>query len=351
MISKELSRKVLIIGTDFNGKGGIAFLLHLYSKIFSPFLFICSHRFTTKWIQLRLAIGAFFKLLYYCIFTSVEIVHIHTASYRSFYRESVYVLLAKFFRRKVVLHIHGGEFELFYNTSSCYVKFVCKKVDCLVCVSDYFREAFNRLNLNKNILVLYNAILPPICSKSVYDGGKIKISFLGTIDDNKGVFDIIKCMVTNKEYFRNQVELHIGGIGDKERLMSMVIEGKIADFVYYHGWLDVVQKNELLAKTDIYLQPSYFESLGIAIIEAMSYGIPVIASHTGGIPELVESSRQGYLIEPGDINQLYTVLRLLIENQSLREKLGRNSLEKSKKFSIETMEKNMVQLYNKLLKI
>lgn len=350
MISGELCRKVLIIGTDFNGKGGIAFLLHLYSKIFSPFLFICSHRFTTKWVQLGLAIVAFFKLLYYCIFSSVKIVHVHTASYRSFYRESVYILLAKIFRRKVILHLHGGEFELFYNNSSRYVRFICKQADFVVGVSKYFGELFRELNLNENIFVLYNAIQPPLYEKKINNDGKIRISFLGTIDNNKGVFDIIDCMVVNREYFRDKIELHIGGIGDEKHLLAKMKEGNIIDFVRYDGWLDDIQKNELLAQTDIYLQPSYFESLGIAIIEAMSYGIPIIASNTGGIPELVKSSEHGYLIAPGDIEQLFYVLRLLIENKNLRENFGRNSLKKSKEFTIESMEKNIIRLYNILLK-
>ncbi len=349
LISTELCRKVLIIGTDYNGKGGIASLLFLYSKIFSPFLFVCSHRFTTKWGQLCLAITAFFKLIYYCIFSSIKIVHIHTASYRSFYRESIYVLVAKFFRRKVILHLHGGEFELFYKTFPGYIRFICRRVDCIVGVSNYFKDLFRKLDLNSNIIVVYNAIeLPLFCKKSNNDG-KVQVSFLGAIDHNKGVFDIIDCLVSNKEYFKDKIELNIAGIGNEERLLAMLGEGNILEFVHYYGWLDNIQKNELLAQTDIYLQPSYFESLGIAIIEAMSYGIPVIASNTGGIPELVQSS-DGYLIEPGNKKQLFDALRSLIENSDLRKELGDNALKKSREFSIESMEKSMLQLYNKLLK-
>lgn len=349
MIPRLISKQVLIIGTHLDGKGGIAILLKSYSQIFPVFYYVCSHKFSNRWYQLWITFTAFFKVVYYCSMRRIKIVHIHTASYRSFFRDSVYLLIAKLFNKKIIMHIHGGEFEQFFYKYPHYCRCVCQKADCVVAVSYFFGKIFRRLQLNHQVEVLYNAAEKPLYQK-IYDrDGIINILFLGTIDDNKGVFDVLKCFMEHKDYFQSRVVLHIGGIGDSSRLEKEIKEFGLQDVVLYHGWMNQIEKNHMLAMTDIYIQPSYFESLGIAIIESMSYGIPVIASNTGGIPELVDSGSNGFLIPPGDMEQFFCVLSSLIENNDLCMQMGMKSLEKSRNFTIEQMEINIVELYRSFL--
>ncbi len=349
MISKSTSEHILLIGTDLEGKGGIAVLLKMYSEIFTIFHFICSHKFCNKFNQLLLAIYAIIKMFYYFLFFKVRVVHIHTASYHSFFRDSVYILIAKICNKKVVIHIHGGKFEQFYYKYPHYCNYICRKADSIVCVSKCFADIFRRLQLNEKICVIYNASEKPLYQKIKSHEKVINILFLGAIDDNKGIFDVLECLFEYKSYFQNKILLNIGGVGDDIRLKEMIKKYELQDIVLYHGWINYEKKNQLFAVTDIYIQPSYFESLGIAIIEAMNYAIPVIASNTGGIPELISTGDNGILIEPGDRSQLFYALCRLIEDSDLREQMGKKTLEKSKKFTLEQMEENLIKLYTTLL--
>ena len=112
MISNK-SKNILTIGTDTNGKGGIAILIQSYSKMFKKFNFIASHQEGNLFKKTALSISALLRCCYYCIFKPIRIVHIHTASFTDFYRQSIYVFCAKVFRKKVILHIHGAKFEQF----------------------------------------------------------------------------------------------------------------------------------------------------------------------------------------------------------------------------------------------
>jgi len=349
MISTNISSKIVIIGTGLDGKGGIAVLLRSYSRILQPFYYICSHRSTNRIFQIGLAIIALFKTIFYCIFYRVQIVHIHTASYRSFFRESIYVFIAKIFHKKVILHLHGGEFEIFYKRYPRYCNYVCRSADCVIAVSEYFGRVFKKLDLNENVFVLYNIIEKPFFEKSNLQHDKLRILFLGTIDENKGIFDVIDCFINEKQDLRDKIIFDIGGVGDCLRLQEMIRVGGIDDFVNYHGWLDAENKNKLLSQADLYIQPSYFESLGIAILEAMSYRIPVIASDTGGIPELVHDGENGFLIQPGNMCQFYNKLKYFIEHRDALKTMGDKSYTVAIEFYPENIEKKIGEIYKSLL--
>jgi len=94
MISNK-SKNILTIGTDTNGKGGIAILIQSYSKMFKKFNFIASHQEGNLFKKTALSISALLRCCYYCIFKPIRIVHIHTASFTDFYRQSIYVFCAK----------------------------------------------------------------------------------------------------------------------------------------------------------------------------------------------------------------------------------------------------------------
>lgn len=352
MLKKDLSKKILIIGTDFSGKGGIALLIKSYSTLFPTFNYICTHQFTNKIRQVLIAFKAIFLTLYYCLFKQIKIVHIHTASYNSFFRDSIYLLIAKCIGRKVILHLHGGKFESFYYKYPKYCSYICKKADCIIAVSNYFGNIFKKLNLNENIQVIYNSADEILKTKTNQQINRdiLNITFLGAIENNKGIFDIIECLNKNISYFKShKIHFHICGVGNSQKLKNLIENYNLDKITTYHGWVNKVEKNSLLANTDIYLQPSYFESLGIAIIEAMNYSIPIIASNTGGIPELVEHNNNGFLIEPGNINDLFNSLRKLIEDQNLRIEMGKKAYTKSQLFTTNIMRDKLNNLYEYLL--
>ncbi len=101
--------------------------------------------------------------------------------------------------------------------------------------------------------------------------------------------------------------------------------------------------------TDIYLQPSYFESLGISILEAMSYSIPIIASNTGGIPDLVSDGENGYLIQPGDVESIFACIQSLIEDPVMMRRMGACSYKRSQNFFPERIKCEVVELYKSIL--
>ena len=92
----------------------------------------------------------------------------------------------------------------------------------------------------------------------------------------------------------------------------------------FNGWLSKEETGALLNKTDVFILPSYAEGMPMAILEAMSYSIPVISTNVGGIPEVVLNNETGYIIKPGDLEELYKKTEELILNADKRVLFGEN---------------------------
>jgi len=120
----------------------------------------------------------------------------------------------------------------------------------------------------------------------------------------------------------------------------------LGDAVEILGWVGGYRKNELLAAADIFVLPSYNESLPISLLEAMSWGVPVISTTVGGIPELIRDGTDGFLIEAADVPALTRALAELADDADLRERMGsagRSQVAES--FSREAVLPRLEQLY------
>lgn len=349
MISKDISRHVLTIGTDYKPcSGGISVLLNGYSSFFEEFNFIKSSGPGNKINKLFYFLQSIVLLLLYGLFLSkIKIVHIHTSTFSFLRREKFYVYIASFLKKKVVVHIHGGAFETLCKSNAKDLRSVYRKVDVSVCVSKYIQNIVYQYNIHKNSIVIPNFIDVPKLS-GVKEHKLVNMTFLGTVTEYKGIFDVIDVLGQNQAYFRGKVSFKIAGKGKERELLKIIEKYGINDFVHYIGLVKGEEKEFLLNDTDIYVQPSYIESFGISIIEAMSYGASVISCNVGGIPEVVDDS-VGYLVKPGDKEELFKKLSLLIENKDLRLKFSDNAQKKCRQYFMSETEVLLEKLYVSLL--
>ncbi len=96
---------------------------------------------------------------------------------------------------------------------------------------------------------------------------------------------------------------------------------------------------------DVFMFPSRSEALGSAVLEAMSFGLPVLASKVGGIPEIVQSGVTGFLIDPEDSEEWVRRVAQLRQNEKLRSRLAQNAAVTAACFSPETIAEQYYSLY------
>lgn len=350
MIDERISRKVLTVGPEYDPpKGGLAKVIHSYSKLFPRFRFIMTYRPGSNPLSQLLRLGwDWLKFFNICIFGGIKIVHIHCCSNNSFWRKSIFVTTGRVFRKKIVLHIHGGGFDTFSRAHRKAVEHVLRKVDILITLSSYWKHFFEENFHPKKIIVVPNIVDEPLFMGTRSENAEGV--FLGNLNEPKGIFDLLDVIAEYRDELKGKFTLHIGGNGEIERLMNIVKQNGLEDIVFYDGWVDGEKKARLMTEANIFILPSYVEGLPISILEAMTYGMAVVSTHVGGIPEIVHDGENGFLIAPGDKKALHDALIHLIDDGSLRSEMGQRSSKMVQLFLPANVELCLTEIYSELLK-
>ena len=133
-----------------------------------------------------------------------------------------------------------------------------------------------------------------------------------------------------------------------DRLKRLAHELKIADRVHIVGFQDPVQP--FLASLDLYVHPALMEGFGIAVVEAMAMGKAVVATTTGGLPEVVAQGETGLLVPPGDVESLAATVVSLLQDRVRREQMGLCGRARvHERFSLDASVMHMEQLYDEVL--
>ncbi|MDN5942911.1 MAG: glycosyltransferase family 4 protein [Nitrospira sp.] len=133
-----------------------------------------------------------------------------------------------------------------------------------------------------------------------------------------------------------------------DRLKRLAHELKIDDRVHIVGFQDPVQP--FLGALDLYVHPALMEGFGIAVVEAMAMGKAVVATMTGGLPEVVAQGETGLLVPPADVESFAAAVVSLLEDKVRREQMGRNGKARAQeRFSLDASVRHMEQVYGEVL--
>jgi glycosyltransferase involved in cell wall biosynthesis len=350
MIHHNISRFILTLGCDYkNPRGGVSQVLSEYSKIFEEFHFIPTTKETILINKFFIAVLAYLKLFLFLLLKKYKIIHIHGASYNSFWRKSLYINLGRFMNVKIIYHIHGAEFKLFYKNNMKKIKKMFKKCDVIIALSESWKTFFEKEIGCTHIFVVNNIIpFPP--KKEIDRGSEIcYLLFMGKISSRKGIWDLLDVLSDHKLYFENKVILYVCGNGEINRLLSFVSDNSLEKIIQYKGWVANDEKIDMFYRSDVFILPSYNEGLPISILEAMSYGLPVITTPVGGITEIVKNNVTGILVNPGNQKQIKEAIDILITNKNLRNEMGQASYRSVVNYFPDKVEKQLQDIYKNLL--
>jgi len=180
---------------------------------------------------------------------------------------------------------------------------------------------------------------------------KLIITCVANLRPPKGHEYLIQALHELKSKGFDYLALLIGDGPLRGRLEELVQELGLKNQVRFLGSRDRKEIPEILAITDIFVLPSLWEGLPTAAIEAMAAGCPVVATNVAGTPEVIVDRKTGFLVPPCDPQALADKIKLLLQDQVLRERMGQAGIERVKQhFTIERMVREYEDLYRKLMK-
>lgn len=312
---------------------------------------------------IKRTIVQFFRFCWMVIRDPIDIVHIHTPSWGGFWRFGPYVMFSKLIDTRRILHIHGAEFKTFYSTSSrlekLFIKTILDTCDALIVLSDHWKTFFRSISPRGKIEVVQNAIQMPagVLPKRLEDSRNDRVPtvlFLGGLTARKGLNELLEAIPGLIENRRN-IQFIIAGFplptepDLHQRLMDFSQDPKYKDYVNLIVNASAGKKDQLFRSSDLFILQSFDEGLPFTLLEAMSYGLPVISTPVGAIPELVEEGENGIIIPPGDHEALMRSINTLIENPDLLSSISDNNIQKIRThYSREKMIDKILEIYNKL---
>ncbi|MBV6623803.1 MAG: glycosyltransferase family 4 protein [Rivularia sp. (in: Bacteria)] len=349
---------ILMLGASLEQNGGIATVEKLILKHGAEnvnFRHITSHDEGTILHRIKVFIKAFTALLWNLIDNKADILHVHISDGGSLVRKAIIAMTAFIFNKPILMHAHGAEFQTTYSKLPLLAQLLFSKIfrscDNFIVLSKNWEEYYtNNLGLKKQqVVVLPNPTELPIQIPNRVNTSSIKFGFCGRIGSRKGTFDLIQAFAEMPQSFKERSELIVAGDGDIEQAAKLAESLNIKNKVRFLGWIDSKTREKLLADINVFILPSYNEGLPMALLEAMGWGLPVIVTPVGGIPELITSTENGLLVTPGDIQQLSDMMQSLIENQSLRVSLGNAARESVIPLDVKTYSNNMYQIYKSVI--
>lgn len=136
---------------------------------------------------------------------------------------------------------------------------------------------------------------------------------------------------------------------EQRRLAALRAELGVADAVYFAGAQPHSRLQDYYAAADIFVMPSHYESFGLAALEAMACGVPVVASNVGGLTFTIEDGRSGLLVPPDDAAALTARLGQVLTDDRLRAVLRAGALERAAAYSWSQVAEQLCQLYHAVM--
>jgi N-acetyl-alpha-D-glucosaminyl L-malate synthase BshA len=294
------------------------------------------------------------KMAEVAAYEKLEVLHVHYAI-----PHAISAYLAKQILRsnlKVITTLHGTDITLVGRDESYLpiTKFGIEVSDGVTAVSQWLKqETAVNFHTDKHIDVIPNFVDPSrfhrdtaICNMFASPGDKL-VCHVSNFRPVKRVMDVIQTFEKIAARIPSRL-LMIGDGPERSRVEAYARAHHLRDRVFFLG--NVPNLEEVLGACDLFLLPSESESFGMAALEAMASEVPVIATRTGGLPEVVFDGYTGFLVPVGEIEAMAERGIEILSNDGLRRKMGKRGREMAiENFDEEKIVPRYRELYERAL--
>ena len=339
--------KVVQVGVSKHNRGGITTVLKAWESS------CIWDKYSCKWIETQDNRGLFYKFYYltrsfllslYYI-PRCDIAHFHTVPGVSIIVQMPIFLLCLLFRKKVVVQLHVGN-QLEDHTNDSLFKWVLNKSSKIVVLAYVWRNLLvARYGIKEDkVAVLYNAA--PVVKSS--DVKQNYVLYMAYLVKNKGYDVLIKGFSKAVKSFPNW-KLIIAGTGEIEEAQKLAEQLQVGKNIEFRNWVTGDEREDLWLHAGAFCMASYQEGFPMTVLEAWSYGTPLVTTPVGGLPDVIRHGDNALIFGFGDADELASCFKQLFSSESLLRSLSKASKKLAKKtFGLESIVKDIEQLYDSL---
>lgn len=272
-------------------------------------------------------------------------------------RDSVCLFLARNYNVKSIVFFHGGNSKLFLIIEKYWLllfRIIYFKADAIIDLSQNNIDWFSSHNYKGKLFLETTVVDKELIFN--YDENKLKqklekacqvihLLFLARIEKTKGIYEAIEAFAIVKK--NREVKISIVGDGlELDNVKEYVSKRNITD-VTFHGHLVDHAKAEIFKEADIYIFPSYYEGMPTSVLEAMSFGLPVITSAVGGLPDFFINDLHGYITRSKDPAAYAELIMKIMDDNELKKKMSLNNFHYARQhFKSDLVGKRVKEIFN-----
>ena len=290
-----------------------------------------------KWLRYMILL---FKTCYYGLFWRPDLVYITLSSHGAgLVKDSGVVLICRLLKLKHVFHFHNKGVKHYAKTSigAFLYPIVFKKAEVIL-LSPYLYADIAEFVSRHRVHFCANGI-PVFVDQDINREHKIsedqplELLFLSNLNSSKGIWEVLQaCVLLQNDNMPFHCTL-AGGEGDvkSEDVIRFVKTHQLESFVKYLGKVSGITKSQAFQNANVFLHPTKEDCFPLVLLEAMQFGLPIISTYEGAIPEMVEEGLNGFLIEQNNAQALVDTIKKYIIDPSLVELQGSHNIQKYKK--------------------
>lgn len=280
-----------------------------------------------------------------------DIIHVHETCPP--YSSAAYLFVKKY---PVVLTIHNllsqeSEFHSFITNllTVRHEKLMLSKIQNFIVCSPQIKDIVCRITRSKVYMIPNGIDVNFKREKILNEKQNNVILYVGRLLRRKGVDLLINAIPIIIKKIPDIKLIIVGSGPEEENLKNLAKKRGLEKIIQFEGFVSEEKKFAFLDIADIFVLPSLSEPFGIAILEAMACGKPVIGSNVGGIPFIIENEKTGFLFESQNVCELAEKIIILLNEKELRDRMGKAGHEKAMEFSWNNIAKETVEVYNKIM--
>lgn len=277
-------------------------------------------------------VKTYFKWVFWLVSKRSAMVHFNFAIDKfGLLRDFPLILFAKILRKRIILHLHGGEFLLHKEVPKwmdVLLNLIFSGNNPTIVLSTKEAEILKRKYKCKKVFVLPNCV--DLTEAKVFERKGfieiLKILFMGRISKNKGIEYIFKALQNlKKEGYL--FEFYLAGKGPDEVEYIQKFNNILGDAFIFKGIVSGDHKRDLLKNCNVFLLPSFFEGLPIALLESMAYGLVPIATPVGSINNLINDGKNGLIVNIKSAKEIENAIKKLDNDVYYRQVLSNKARE------------------------
>ncbi|WP_118976664.1 glycosyltransferase family 4 protein [Taibaiella koreensis] len=267
----------------------------------------------------------------------VNVVHINPSlDKKSFIRDGIFAGLSRRRKKKVLVYWHGWKepFEQKLRASG-WMRFFFKhtfgKADRHIVLGRIFEQKLSALGIDREkIRVGRNAADDSgvaISYRKQFEGLPFHVLYLSRIEKDKGIYIAIDAVKALRE--QCDVRLVIAGSGSEEQAAKALVAEQSLGHIRFAGYVTGTEKDALLKAADLLLLPSLSEGMPISILEGMLYGLPVVSSPVGGIPDWITNGENGILVDDWNAHEYSVAIGTLANDPQTCSRMSANNRQRA----------------------